>query len=333
MPDGIERLLIGIIGSVAVSLLTLYVLQRRLCCVAKHFSYSELSTSGITIALTVLNRGHRPEKEIELQFDPKRSYSLIAASIAGIKLTDNVLSIARLPKWEDINVLLLIERGDFSDTQILHFTSEHAKGRIYSGLDKVPPPPGAAAVAFLAILAMFALFALAGYRPAVDYLKDQARIELKDEATVPNPLATGPIADPLLLAKSKALLKLGWRSMHEFVQSPLGQNYAEGEFPVALKRGSRKGDIVTINVDLWNKTSDWLTASVSLGSTSQQVQSRLEGGSPYTGDILISAGARKTQSLALYLPAKEEQIIAVTTFLTSADGDMDVYRGIFTLDK
>jgi hypothetical protein len=327
--EWIQKILVAASGSAILALLTIYLSQRRLCAVARYFPYSELAQRGVTVAFTVLNRGHRTEANIRLQLNPTLQYFLLARSTADIKLVGgNILTIDRLPKWHDEAAIVSVEGGDFTNKSVLNFSSTDAKGRMYDGLDKVPALPGAVAIGLLVAVALFGFVGYMGYNIALDYLKTEARAEVA--AHLGDASAK---SDPKLEAKQKALDNLGWQPTAEFVASDLGAAYDLGEFPVAIQYRFRRGDLVVFKVDLWNKTDSWLTVSVSVGEALPSVQAAESHAKSRLGDTLLPANSRRAIELSAYLPRNEAQALPVQVFLTDSKGKLYLMRSILSLQN
>lgn len=113
------KIVAALAAAAIVWLLGTYIWQRRLCAVAKYFPCSELSPTGITLLLTLLNRGHKPEAEIAVELDPRRKYHLLSRSADGIRLDGSTLRLDRLAHQHDAGAIILVENGDFTNSSIV----------------------------------------------------------------------------------------------------------------------------------------------------------------------------------------------------------------------
>jgi hypothetical protein len=311
--EWLEKILVALASGAFLTVTTLYVTQRRLCAVLGYFAYSQISKNATTVTVTVLNRGHRTENDITLELDPKLHYDLIANSSADVVLDgSHILRVKRLPKLKDVAAIILVEHGDFSDKSVLNFSSATSKGTIYPSLEKVPVPPGSAAIVALIFLGLLSAVGFLGYNMFYD------EVEMK-VITAQREKATGSTEDPVVLAKAEALGKLGWKNTAAFLMTDTGKSYEAGEFPVAVSVRSRKAGIVTFDVVLWNKTPSWLTVSVNIGGA------RYLPNAPRTvsttGDVLLPANSKRTQVLTAFIAKDDPPAVPMTGSIADAEGN------------
>jgi hypothetical protein len=200
---------------------------------------------------------------------------------------------------------------------------------MYDSLEKLPPQPGAV---LLALLVIFGGLGLAGFG-AYTALLDDLRQEVEEQVRSESPLLGGHSKDPAVIAKVAALEKLGWRDVEQFVTSDLGTKYADGEFPVSLAFLPRKGERVSIEVTMWNKSDSWVTLSVTLGGQAEQIMSGRQGATPYTPDLLMAAHSKRVTPLSIDVPKSNAQAILVKAFITDADGHLNVIDNIVAVPE
>jgi hypothetical protein len=319
-----------------VALVTLFLRQRRLCVVNRYLPLSDLSSAGVTVSISILNRGHSTESEVRLELDPKLQYHLLARSTSGISLSNRSnLHVDRVPKRSDATLILLVEGGDFSDNSVLSISSKDTTGKVYPSLDKVPYPPGAAAGPFLGLLLIFGLTAYLGYETLVSEIESDIRhkqalegLQALGGAEKPKP------DDPMLAVKKTEWGRLGWSETSALAESTLGQLYGVTEFPVTLKLVSRKGGVARFEVEIWNKSKDWLSVTFYFGGRAPPVVINSAEQVIDTGvwDALVPADSRRTFKLGAYLSPTDPQAVRASLSIEDSFGERNHLERVIRLD-
>lgn len=301
-----------IIGAAILALVSAFWFRRRLCGVARYFTYSKLSDSGKTVEITILNRGVRPEEDIELQLDPARRYTLLASSDPNLTIDDNLLKVKRIPEGNNVEAILLVEQGDFGNANIIALISKEAKGKIVNKLEEAPLSPTAVPIVIIILLIFFAAPIYVGYYA----ITSGGHPELLLDGISGN-----------TAHRAHALEESGWQNATRFADSLLGQQYGLGEFPVIIKYEGRKADLVKYEITLDNKTSEWLTVYVKLSTTAQKNLCD-NNADDILSDIVVPAKTTMRREMSAYLPATiQPQAVRIEVHLsTSADELYGIWR-------
>ncbi len=292
----IFQILIGVVSTGIVALFGYYWFHRRLYVVTKYLQYSTLSDSGKTVTITIFNRGVRSEKDIVLELDPARRYTLLASSIPELSVDNNLLTVKRLSGTDDLNAVVLVEGGDFDNDNIVSLISRETKGKIQRRSEDLPPTPAQMPVIILALL-VFLAFPLYGLYYTIT---SGGHPELMLD------MISGERAH-----RAHLLALDGWQGAEKFANSLLGQSYGPGEFPVKFEYVGRKGDFVRYSVTLNNTTTEWLTVSAILSSTAQDA-GHVVGADDSLIDQIVPAKTSLVREMSVYLPASPKPRAART---------------------
>ncbi len=299
-----------------------YWRHRRLYLVSRFYPRSTLSVSGKAIAVTVLNRGHRPETNIRLELDPSRRYSLLAVSTESLTLNENVLQITTLPPRDEVGAVIEVDGGDFDKSQIVRFTSTDASGKVFDKLEAVPQPPG---VTPAAIVVLFTFFGLTGYfSHDIGDMQGHSRGYLEGLKESTEGISSYKSPYELTDVQKKNIADLqskGWRKIDDYARSELAQYYESDEFPVSITAVRRVGDFVVLRVDTQNKGNDWLTVSSTLDTVAKPQPESCDAQivKEYIDDTIIPARSKASDMLVAYAPLSQrldEQVVRVSAVIS-----------------
>lgn len=319
----VETLLIGALASGIPMLATVYFLRRRLCAVAQIYAYAPLSSTGVAVDLTVLNRGHRAEHEVQIDFDPKRSYTLLASSNATVSIAQSSLQIPRMAGGQSVSVVVQVDGGDFNRANVTEFSSKEAKGRFYDSLEAVPQQPVAVAFALAIVLALLLLLPLGAFlfarsldpedvpkilRSSSDEKLAEAREgqKRKEDLERAESLESMKAETEALRReqertrqRAKPIAEAGWHNADRIAASDVFGEYDPAEFPIVLST-RRDGNTVFVDVKIENKSNEWFRVRLSVDAPVDQ-----PGDFPYWNsarEFVVLAGTTERRTLRAYLP-------------------------------
>lgn len=293
----------GIFVGLVVAGIRAFMNRRRLyVIVPRMFSYSELSTSGQVVEITVTNKGTRTENDIEVKLAPNLTYEVVASTLPGLKIEPTgLLRIGRLAKSEDVSIVLTVEGGDFDRESVLSVNSQDTKGEITKQIaDSQETTP---LQAWLILLAIFVVLPGMGYFYGTIFV-EEVWPELR--------LFSGDAAK-----KRQELVAEGWEEIDDFMGSEEYEPYI-GDWPVQVKFPKRKGDLLIFEISFENKLSERVEFTASLSSAFDDAEYRRRYGRwPNTREagILLLPGQSTTRSIEAYLPFAADTKVVVFEFI------------------
>jgi hypothetical protein len=311
----VEQILAPLVGAGLLFAFTQYFRHRRLCLVTNYYPRSELSATGKAVAFTILNRGHRSEKTIQIELDPARSYTLLAATTEAISLNSNILRIDHMHARDDVSVIVEVDGGDFDNNRIVRFGSSETAGKVFNKLNDVPLTPGVVPGAV-----MLGLLMLGGPGFLI------GNIICEQECTKYKIETIQSFKSPFELSKEQeervnALEKIGWSNTDDFVRSELDQFYPIGEYPVTVSDVRRAGEFVGLRIEISNKGSDWLSITAEANTTKPPPQGSCEAQvvDDYINDLIVPAHSKAAHNMIVYMPETEnfdDQIVRLNVHLS-----------------
>ncbi|KAB7675761.1 hypothetical protein GBN23_11605 [Plesiomonas shigelloides] len=290
----------SIIAALVVAAIMAYINRRALfVIVPRSFSYSDLS-AGQIVELTIINKGNKSEESVEVQLQPKLKYTLIASTLPSLELSTNcIIKLHRLPKGEDVSVILSVEDGDFSQECVLSISSKETKGKVKNKIEESQQSSTLeAGVALLVILVGMPLFGYFGGNIFVQEIL--------------------PEISPATKAEIEMVSKLeeqGWENVNEFVKA-VGTNPSESEWPITVSLPERNGELLSFVIEIDNKLPARAEYSVSLTSTYDQIDyfKKYNIWSNNRETYLLLPNQNDSKKLSIYLPYKAETKIVVFEF-------------------
>jgi len=223
----VEQLFIGlVIAIVSASIIYIFKIRQLYIAVPRLFVKTKLTDNGNIAELKIFNKSKMMEEDIIVNLDSKLKYEILSTTLDELELKVNKLVIPRLAPSDEISVLLLIENGDFLDTDIKSILANTTKGKIIA-LENLPPNYG------LFFVMMFIFISLIFAPSKLLELYDNYQLEqIKKEYSF--------------------LEKNGYIEYDEYLKSDIKKFYDKTEFPIFQISQKREGDIVSFNYRLVN---------------------------------------------------------------------------------
>lgn len=152
-------ILAGILGWIRKAWLVVFV--------PRLFSHSKISDRGQIAELSVMNRGFKTEEGVELLLNPAMHYELLGSNNPDALLIQNKLSVPRIGSADDCSILLQVENGKFTHTDIISCLSKETKATVATKLEDVPVT-AQQRVGLIIFFGLFSTLILAGIK-SIDY--------------------------------------------------------------------------------------------------------------------------------------------------------------------
>ncbi len=311
-----QTIFLTLLGGIILAGVIAWIRKARLVVlVPRLFSHSQLTDRGQLAEVTVFNRGFKTEEKVELDFSPSLKIEIVGSNSQDVSLSRNKVSIERIGPSDEVTILLLVEGGTFTKSDITNCLSRETKGKIVTKLEEVIPT-GPQRIGLIS-----GLFAL----PVVFYLMDiganyliHSRFELSGSA------------------KKETRAILGWNisTIYERTGGALFEEFKEGHIPTIIGKITRKGNAATIPVTVENKTRRIIQFSLSM--TSGAAEERIPSYRRSFHDVFISPGRVAERSITVTIPQKStdpaERVVLIEVFLISVDGDSLQMKRIYTIE-
>ncbi|GAB3531794.1 hypothetical protein [Photobacterium alginatilyticum] len=293
-----------VVGSVIAALIVAgimaYINRRALfVIVPRSFSYSDLS-AGQIVELTIINKGNKSEENVEVQLQSKLRYTLIASTLPSLDLSqDCMISLHRLPKGEDVSVILSVEEGEFSQDCVLSVSSKETKGKVKNNIEE-SQQTSSLEVAFFLVL-IFVGMPVFGYFGGNLFVQD----------ILPR-LSSSTKAEVETVAR---LENQGWEKINKFVKA-VGSDMNASEWPITISFPKRNGDLLSFTVNIKNRLPERAQYNVSLTSTYDQNKYILSHSilPNLRGEYLLLPNQDTSEKLEIYLPYEAKKKIVVFEF-------------------
>lgn len=147
-------ILAGVLGWIRKARLVVFV--------PRLFSHSEISEKGQIAEISIMNRGFKTEEGVELLLNPAMHYELLGSNNPDALLIRNKLCVPRIGSADDCSILLQVENGKFTHTDIVSCLSKETKATIATKLENVPVT-AQQRVGMIIFFGLFSVLILAGY--------------------------------------------------------------------------------------------------------------------------------------------------------------------------
>jgi hypothetical protein len=271
------QIITGIFSALVVAAILYCFRMRQIYLVVfRLFQYSKLNQSAKTVELIIINRGRQSEEEIMVEFDPAHTYQMIASTSPGIMLEGSLMQIQRIPPRDEVSVILETTCNGFSKKNVAAISSKTSKGDIYEKLEAVPPNAGNVAlfIAAIILIPLMTWFSIDAYSK---YTEQKESRSIHDVS------------------------RAGWKNIDRYAQSTLVGFYPKGEFPVEIRGHRRTKDIVILDIDLNNKTDDWIKFSVKIISPADSKDPN-PSDNRWIHDVMVAPKEAQKRPLKAYLP-------------------------------
>ena len=260
------KILVAVLGGILLLLIRAYINKRRLFVVVpKSFSHTGLADTGSAYMLSLYNRGIKTEERVLLQLKKDREYSLLATTDANVEIQNDQITIDRINPNEELNVVLLVEGGDFSHESIIKISSNACKGSVIDSPEKVPLSFGNTIGSWLGLL-----FVLVGFPLSAGFFGYQYGQDNPDT--------------PVLVEQSEVMparfAELEWEGMKNFLDSSYYKEDKTRVFPIKIIETKDLKNAALVVFQVKNEGNKRLEFSASLSSAADNP----DGGAVKFGD-------------------------------------------------
>lgn len=267
------------------------------------------------VEITIFNRGFKTEEAIELHLNPHLRYEVVGSNIPDANITKSKLSITRIGQSDEATVLLLVEGGLFSKSDILSCLSKESKGSIVAKLEDVPPT-GPQRITLVGLFVGIPALIYAGFI-GLDYAINPNKEEKKEERT----LTASPTTEEKEIDFAK---EDGW-IIPSFYESTSGlfADAKNGKIRMEVGQIKRFQNTVSIPIKVTNKTPSTITFTLSM--TSNLSEENIPSYERRTSDSLVAPGTSVEKSVKLFIPKEtkntSDKIAYIELFIKSLNGD------------
>ena len=311
-------ILLTIVGGLILAGLLGWIKKPRLVVfVPRLFSHSRISDKGQIAEISIMNRGFKTEENVELSLSPSLHYELVGSNNPDSTLASNKLIVPRIGSGDDCSVLLQVENGKFTHTEIVSCLSKETKATVATKLEDIPvtAQQRVGILMFFGVLVLLPLIFIKG----IDYITD--KVTATDTAT--NSASTAPKADTQ-----------GWS---------IGDIYAKKDNALYLALVSRQIAISTssistrrntaiIPIKIENKLPLPITLQVKLISSAEQDPLSFSKNMLPRAVIFPDDSIEKVLEVAVPASPKRRKVI-VEFFAESTDGETMSGRKIIDLSE
>lgn len=278
---------------------------RLVAFVPKLFSHSKISDNGQIVEIWFMNRGFKNEEQIEATFNPQMRYELIGTNNPNISLEREKLLIPRIGSGDDSSVLLQVEGGKFTPSDIVSCLSKETKGTITSKLEDVPLT-SSQRVGFLAFVLVFGLLFIAVSKGFDWYFEEKTA-----QATA--------TATPEEKKNAQELMQ-GWQVADVYEDNPIWNNVAQRKITISIAQLSRTRQRAKVPVTVKNETDDALTVTLWISASADQ--DSLEYNQKRLSNKLLMPGQMVEYTLNAVIDSSDKDPkVLVELFLEATDGE------------
>lgn len=299
-------ILLTIVGGLILAGLLGWIRRPRLVVfVPRLFTHSRISDKGQIAEISIMNRGFKTEENIELSLSPSLHYELVGSNNPDSTLTAKKLIVPRIGSGDDCSVLLQIENGKFTHTEIVSCLSKETKATVATKLEDIPvtAQQRVGILMFFGALALLALVFVKG----IDYIAEKVTSTDTDASSVsaaPKEDTQGWSIGDIYAKKDNALF-----------QALVSRQIAISTGPISARRNT-----ATVPIKIENELNLPITFRVQLISSEEQdplsFSKRMLSGSVVFPDDSIE------KSLEVLVPASpRRRKVIVDFFAESTDGE------------
>lgn len=304
----------GIVVGLSVAGIRAYFNKRRLyLIVPKMFSYSELSSNGQVIELTIINKGKRSEEDVQVKLSPSFKYDVIASTLPGLKIDSNsLIKIDRLSQSEEVSVVVNVDNGEFNNDNILSISSKETKGEIKKKIEESESQSAGELIAV--VFFIFILMPLIGYlfgNIFVDEIWPSISPETKQERIDADKLKLG-----------------GWENIENFVGTEHYYSY-NGKWPIEVEFPKREGGLLSFKINFSNMLDERIEFTASASTPYNSLESKIRSEwtpNNYESGILLLPGTKTSRTIEVYLPFNADPKLVVFEFHMEAQSKTYRFR-------
>ncbi|NUW29570.1 hypothetical protein [Aliarcobacter butzleri] len=232
-----EQVIIGLVVLLVGSFIVFVFKIRQLyIAVPRLFLKTKLSDNGNIAEINIYNQSKMMEEDIVINLNDELKYEILSTTFDDLELNKNKLSIPRLSPSDRISVLLLIENGNFSKTDIKSILSKTTKGKIINQ-ENLPINYGNLLIILLVIISVtFAPSKL------FDLYNNYKLNEAKEEYSF--------------------LTDKGFHDYDRYFKSEIIEFYSKTEFPIYQISKMKTKDIISLKYRLINNLATEMDISI-----------------------------------------------------------------------
>lgn len=301
-------LLLSVLGGLVVALLLGWIRKPRLVVlVPRTFSYSQITSRGQLVEISVFNRSFKTEESIDVILNPAMTYEMLGANSQDVAVEGNRIKINRIAPSDEVTTLIIVEGGVFKADDIDQTISKETKGVVVSKLEDVTPT-GPQRIGLVAFFIGLPLLLYAGYL-GLDY-------SLKE--SLPKSIASADAN-----AHNKAEKDWIIPDHYERTAKNLFEAFESEKIKIDIIEPQRKSDFVTIPFKITNNTEKIVQFSIEMNTVDSGV--KIKSYDRRLSGIFVLPKAEQERSIKVFVPQNSsnpaQKIVFVEVFLETTDGD------------
>lgn len=132
----ITTILSTLIAALVIAIITSLTKSHGLYAIVPKLYFNTPISNGQVISLSIYNAALFPEEDIAITFRPTCKIDIIGTTKSTAVLNNQTLTLPKLSRFENVNILLLIEGKTFDPADIESIESKKAKGKVVDDKSK-----------------------------------------------------------------------------------------------------------------------------------------------------------------------------------------------------
>ena len=294
----IATILTTVVGALCVAAVLALIKSRWLYVIAPKLYLNTPISDGQIVSLTIFNAGLTSEEDVAISFRPACKFELIATSKSTLIIKGKTISVPKLSRLESITVLLLIEGKAFDPVDIESVESKATKGKVVEKKEKATAAWESIVVLPIVLLVLLLPFAF-GTVIGAD-MKVSAFQYVTDKFEL--------VGDSKQLAGFKVVLR------EKYAQGKLEGALKKSLIDIDVKEVIRRGDVLTLIVDLTNNTDAPLIAEGNLASSAGD-RGSVSFWDSRTAALAIAPNEKQSVKIKVFLPESTKIKIVEGSFV------------------
>lgn len=294
--------------------------------VPRLFSHSNISDKGQIAEISVMNRSFKTEEAIELLLNPAMHYELIRSNNPDALLIKNKLLVPRIGSADDCSVLLQVEHGNFSKSDIVSCSSKETKASIANKFDDIPLTANQR-ISSLIIFAFFALFLFIVFKGTSHFFGSKL-----DESKIVEQKVVEQNASPETAEPDSPPDHQGWNIPKPYAETnnQLYQLFVSKKILVSVNTATVKRNTLQLDVSIENKST--VPLNLNMSTSGMLPQENIEYSKrAITYRLILPNDAIRAKFEILVPKEKGRQSAFIDFLLMSPDGDL--LKGIRTIES
>ncbi|MFB9245756.1 hypothetical protein IV454_09645 [Massilia antarctica] len=273
-----------VIGTLAVAGVWWIIKSRWLYVIAPKL-YMTTSRNGEQIhSLSIYNAGLLLEEEVTMIIRPVCRFEIVGTSKSTVTVQGNIITIPKLIRLETVTLLLLVQGRQFEHADIESIESKATHGKVVANKENAT-----AVWQSILVIPLLTIFLVVPF-----LLGTFVGSEMKQSMF-------GYIAEKYeLIGSSKQLAGFKNTTNIRFGHGKLEKDFKESRVKITVQEVIRRGDVLTLMVDIKNSTGSAIIIDGSMNGTAGK--GTVDYQNSRTESFALAEGANKTIKFQVFLP-------------------------------